>query len=239
MSAPLRVLLVEDDEKVAGTVLLYLRAAGYDAEWADDGREAVARAEVTPFDLVVLDLLLPGLDGHAVCRRLRETSRVPIVMLTARTTEDDRVRGLDLGADDYVAKPFSPRELMARIRAVLRRAAPEAGADPARGGEVLRSGALAIDVAARTVRRDGDGIELTPTQFDLLVALARRPGRVFPRRELADVALGADFSGNDRTVDAHVKNLRRRLEPDPRKPRYVETVFGVGYRFAPFEAERP
>ncbi len=247
-----RILLVEDDPKVARTVRLYLEASGYEAVWVADGREAVEQATGAvgrtdggraggaravdsrtgaPFDLVVLDLMLPGLDGYAVCRRLREVSRVPIIMLTARTTEDDRVRGLDLGADDYLAKPFSPRELMARIRAVLRRAeetAPGRGAPP----EVLRVADLVIDLGARTVERAGRSVRLTPTELDLLAALARHPNRVFTRDELIERALGPDFEGGDRTIDAHVKNLRRALEPDPRNPRYVETVFGVGYRLA-------
>lgn len=225
-----RILLVEDDPKVARTVQLYLEAGGYEAVWVDDGRLAVERFESEPFDLVVLDLMLPGLDGHAVCRRLREGSRIPVVMLTARTTEDDRVHGLDLGADDYVAKPFSPRELMARIRAVLRRA------ETPPADEVLRAADLVIDRGARTVERAGRPVALTATQLELLAALARRPGRVFTRGELIERierALGRDFEGGDRTVDAHVKNLRRALEPDPRQPRYVETIFGVGYRFAP------
>lgn len=227
-----RILLVEDDPKVARTVRLYLEAAGYEAVWVADGREAVARGEGERFDLVVLDLLLPGLDGYAVCRRLREVSRVPIIMLTARSTEDDRVRGLDLGADDYVAKPFSPRELMARIRAVLRRAEGEDGRETA---GVLRVSDLVIDLDARTVERSGRRIPLTPTELSLLAVLARHPGRVFTREELISRTLGDDFEGSDRTIDAHVKNLRRALEPepDPRRPRhrrYIETVFGVGYR---------
>jgi len=229
-----RILLVEDDAKVARTVRLYLEAAGYEAVWVDDGRAALDRLigapggrPAEPFDLVVLDLMLPGLDGLTVCRRLREVSRVPVVMLTARTTEDDRVRGLDLGADDYVAKPFSPRELMARIRAVLRRVETTAA------GEVLRVADLVIDLGTRTVERAGRTIDLTPTELALLAALARHPGRVFTRGELIDRALGDDFDGSDRAIDAHVKNLRRSLEPDPRNPRYVETVFGVGYRLAP------
>lgn len=232
-----RILLVEDDPKVARTVQLYLEAGGFEAVWVDDGRSAVERFETETFDLVVLDLLLPGLDGYAVCRRLREGSRVPIVMLTARTTEDDRVRGLDLGADDYVVKPFSPRELMARIRAVLRRA------ETLPAGEVLRAADLVIDPAARTVERDGRPIPLTATQLDILIVLARQPGRVFTRAELIERlerTPGRAFTGNDRTVDAHVKNLRRILEPDPKRPRYVKTVFGVGYRFgARAGAERP
>jgi len=221
-----RILLVEDDPKVARMVRLYLESARYEAVWVTDGREAVALAETEPFDLVVLDLMLPGLDGYGVCRRLREVSRVPIIMVTARTTEDDRVRGLDLGADDYVAKPFSPRELVARIRAVLRRS----GA--AEGGEVLRVADLVIDTGARTVERAGRPVDLTATERQILTTLARHPGRVFTRHELIERALGLGFEGSDRTVDAHVKNLRRALEPDPRSPRYVETVFGIGYRLA-------
>ncbi|MGD2114828.1 MAG: response regulator transcription factor [Acidobacteriota bacterium] len=223
-----RILLVEDDPKVARTVRLYLEAAGYEAVWVEDGREAVELVETGPFDLVVLDLMLPGLDGHAVCRRLREGSRIPIIMLTARTTEDDRIRGLDLGADDYVAKPFSPRELLARIRAVLRRA------ETAPAGEVVRAADLVIDPGARTVERGGRPVALTATELEILATLARHPGRTFTRSELIErieQALGKVFEGSDRTVDAHVKNLRRALEPDPRNPRYVQTVFGVGYRF--------
>jgi DNA-binding response OmpR family regulator len=171
--------------------------------------------------------MLPSLSGTQVCRALRKESHVPVVMLTARTTEDDRIEGLELGADDYVPKPFSPRELVARVRAVLRRSEhPELG-----GRELLRFEGLVIDLARGCVLLDGREVALTPAEFKLLAALARAPGRVFSRDDLALRALGEDFEGLDRTVDAHIMNLRRKIEPDRSAPTYVETVFGQGYRF--------
>ena len=222
-----RVLIIEDDRQTSSTIRLYLENDGFAVVESADGRRGLELALEGGFALVVLDLMLPGLSGSQVCRALRKRSNVPVVMLTARTTEDDRVEGLELGADDYVSKPFSPRELVARIRAVLRRSEhPELG-----GREVLRFEGLDIDLARRSVRVGGREVGLTPAEFKLLAALARAPGRVFSREALAERALGEDFEGLDRTVDAHIMNLRRKIEPDRSSPVYVETVFGQGYRF--------
>ena len=219
------ILVVDDDAKTVASVRLYLEHAGCEVVSAADGREALVRAEAAPKpDLIVLDLMLPGLDGFEVCRRLREISDVPIIMLTARSTEEDRLEGLDLGADDYVIKPFSPRELAARVRAVLRRVPGGAEGPPVRVGD------LVVDAARHEVTRAGASIELTPREFRLLEALARAPGRAFSRAELLDRAFGADSEALDRTIDAHVVNLRRKLEADRQGPPLIETVFGVGYR---------
>ena len=219
------ILVVDDDAKTVASVRLYLEHAGWAVVSAGDGNEALARAEAKPRpDLVVLDLMLPGLDGFEVCRRLREVSTVPIIMLTARSTEEDRLEGLDLGADDYVIKPFSPRELAARVRAVLRRLPGAADGPPLRVGDVM------LDPARHEVTRGGRRIELTPREFRLLEAMARAPGRAFSRAELLERAFGADSAALDRTIDAHVVNLRRKLEADSGRPLLIETVFGVGYR---------
>jgi DNA-binding response OmpR family regulator len=184
------------------------------------------RARTDRPDLIVLDLGLPDLDGLDVTRQLRRDSQVPIIMLTARDDEADRVAGLELGADDYVTKPFSPRELVARVRAVLRRQAGEVG------GEVLRAGDLELDVPKMRAEVSGRAIDLTTTEFQLLVALGRQPGRIFTRGQLLDAIHGVAFETYERAIDAHVKNIRRKLEPDPRRPRYLLTVYGVGYRLA-------
>jgi len=220
------VLLVDDDEKTVATVRLYLEHAGFEVATAGDGVTALAMARRDPApDLIVLDLMLPKLDGMEVCRQLREeSSTVPIIMLTARSSEEDRLEGLDLGADDYVVKPFSPRELAARVRAVLRRA-------PGAGDETpLRVGALTIDPARHDVTVRGARVKLTPREFRLLEALARAPGRAFSRAELVERAFGMESEALDRTIDAHMVNLRRKIEVDPARPTIVETVFGVGYR---------
>ena len=223
-----RVLVVDDDPKTVASLRLYLEHAGFDVTAATDGRQALARARAVPApDLIVLDLMLPLVDGLTVCRTLRGESDVPIIMLTARTTEEDRLEGLDLGADDYVPKPFSPRELVARVRAVLRRSP----AGPA-GGPPIRVGRLTIDPGRREVKVGAKTVELTPREFRLLEAMARAPGRAFTREELVERAFGLDYEGLDRTIDAHVMNLRRKIEPDPTAPAYILTVFGVGYRFA-------
>lgn len=228
-----RILLVEDDPKTRETVALYLQREGYEVATADDGVRALELA--TSFDphLVVLDLMLPRLDGLGVCRALRErrTGSQPIhrgqaesppyiIMVTARTTEEDKLTGLDLGADDYVTKPFSPRELMARVRAVLRRAADE---------DVIEAQGIVIDRAKREVRVADAPVAVTPTEFRLLDALTRAAGRTFTRQELVERALGDDYDGLDRTVDVHVMNLRKKLG-EPGKA--IVTVFGVGYKFA-------
>jgi len=225
MSRARRILLVEDDAKVASVVRLYLESDGFEVSHAGDGHKALALCSQSPFDLVLLDLMLPGLDGLTVCRRLREGSSVPIIMLTAKTTEQDRIHGLEMGADDYVPKPFSPRELLARVRAVLRRSGNE------QGPEILRFDGLTIDTGARTVHRELEPVALTPAQFDLLAVMARSPGRAFSREKLIEQAFGPAYEGLARTVDAHIKNLRRKLELPSGEHCFIETVFGFGYRF--------
>jgi two-component system alkaline phosphatase synthesis response regulator PhoP len=220
------ILVVDDEPKIVKQARDYLENSGFRVVAAGDGRTALAAARRERPDLIVLDLNLPGMDGLEVCRALRRESDVPIIMLTARVAEADRLVGLELGADDYVTKPFSPRELVARVRAVLRRV---------RGGVhqpgLIRVGDLEIDVHGHRVTRDGDRIRLTRTEFDLLVALAQHPGQAFTREQLLDRLHGVAYDGYDRSVDAHVKNLRQKIEPDPGEPRYVLTVYGVGYRF--------
>jgi DNA-binding response OmpR family regulator len=221
------VLVVDDERKIVEVVGDYLRRAGFSVTSAADGDGAVASARARPPDLVVLDLGLPGLDGLDVARELRRASPVPIIMLTARGEETDRVLGLELGADDYLVKPFSPRELLARVRAVLRRTE---GLYTER--ERFAVGDVAIDTTRRQVTVDDRPVDLTATEFDLLVQLAREPGRVFTRAQLLDAIHPVVVESYERTVDAHIKNIRRKLEPDPHLPRYLLTVHGVGYRFA-------
>jgi DNA-binding response OmpR family regulator len=222
-----RVLVVDDEPKIVEVVGDYLRNAGFSVTTAADGEGAIASARARPPDLVVLDLGLPGLDGLDVARDLRRASPVPIIMLTARREEADRVLGLELGADDYLVKPFSPRELLARVRAVLRRT---------EGLQVERerfvAGDVTVDTGRRQVTVDDRLVDLTATEFDLLVELARQPGRVFTRTQLLGALHGVVVESYERTVDAHIKNIRRKLEPDPRRPRYLLTVHSVGYRFA-------
>jgi two-component system alkaline phosphatase synthesis response regulator PhoP len=224
---PQTVLVVDDEPQLVKVLRGYLEQAGFRVITAGDGPGALAQYRHERPDLVLLDLNLPGLDGIDVARRLRAQSNVPLIMVTARVEETDRLIGLELGADDYVTKPFSPREVVARVRAVLRRAesAPAAA-------QLIRAADLVIDLTRHSVTRAGEPIELTPTEFGLLAALAREPGRVFTRLQLLEAAQGDAFEGYERTVDAHIKNLRGKLERNPRQPVYVETVFGVGYRFA-------
>ncbi|HKA04232.1 MAG TPA: response regulator transcription factor [Acidimicrobiales bacterium] len=222
-----RVLVVDDEPKIVEVVGDYLRTAGFSVTTAADGQSAVASARARPPDLVVLDLGLPGLDGLDVTRELRRAGPVPIIMLTARGEETDRVLGLELGADDYVVKPFSPRELLARVRAVLRRTE-----DRQTSRERFVVGDVAVDTCRREVTVNDRVIELTATEFDLLVTLTRQPGRVFTRAQLLGAIHGVVVDSYERTVDAHIKNIRRKLEPDPHRPRYLVTVHSVGYRFA-------
>jgi len=223
--------VVDDDPTVAEVVAGYLERAGFAVERAADGPSAVARAAAARPDLVVLDLMLPGMDGLEVCRRLREDGPLPVVMLTARGDEDDRVLGLEVGADDYVTKPFSPRELVLRVAAVLRRAG-----DPPDTGPWLRSGPLALDPAARRALRDGTELALTAREFDLLAFFLRHPGRVMRREELMRRVWGWEF-GDLSTVTVHVRRLREKVEADPGRPRLISTVWGVGYRFDPPDPE--
>jgi DNA-binding response OmpR family regulator len=220
------ILVVDDEARIVKLVRDYLERAGFDVIVARDGETALTLARVEQPDLIVLDLMLPGVDGLDVCRRLRQASAVPIIMLTARVEEADRIVGLELGADDYITKPFSPRELVARVRATLRRANGQMG--PA---TILRAGDLELDTASLTAIVAGQPVDLTPTEFQLLAALVRQPGRILSREQLLEAVHGVAFDGYDRSVDSHVKNIRRKIEPDPRKPRYIQTVYGMGYRF--------
>ncbi|HXJ64840.1 MAG TPA: response regulator transcription factor [Actinomycetota bacterium] len=224
------ILVVEDEMKIARLVRDYLEHAGFEVLVAGDGDSAMSSVRGAKPDLVVLDLGLPGRDGLDVTREIRRTSTLPIVMLTARGDEADRVVGLELGADDYVVKPFSPRELVARIRAVLRRTEAAGGAPG--GREVLRAADVEVDLPRMRVTVAGRPVELTPTEFELLAALVREPGRVFTRGQLLEALHGVAFESYERAIDAHVKNLRRKIEPEPGRPRYLLTVHGVGYRFA-------
>ena len=223
-----RVLVVDDDVKTVELVKLYLNRDGYKVLTAYNGTDALRLAREGHPDLIVLDLMLPGIDGLNVCRTLRDESDVPIIMLTAKTTEEDRLTGLDLGADDYVPKPFSPKELAARVRAVLRRLP---GESIQRGPEEVRHGKLTVNFPKYEASLAGRPLNLSPIEFKLLGALVREPERVFSRAELIEKALGYDFEGFDRTIDVHILNLRRKLEPDPNHPQYIRTVYGVGYKF--------
>jgi len=221
-----RVLVVDDDVKTVELVKLYLNRDGYRVFTAYDGVEALRLARESHPDLIVLDLMLPGIDGLQVCRTLRSESDVPIIMLTAKTTDQDKLTGLDLGADDYVTKPFSPKELAARVRAVLRRLPGE------RGPEQIKHGALTVDFLKHDASLAGRPLNLTTVEFKLLGILVKEPGRVFSRAKLIEKALGYDFEGFDRTIDVHILNLRQKLEPDPKHPKYIKTVYGAGYKIA-------
>ena len=221
------VLMVEDEVELVRVLRDYLERAGFRVQTASTGPEAVSQFQHSTPDIVLLDLNLPGMDGLDVARAMRRTTSVPIIMVTARVDEADRLVGLELGADDYVVKPFSPRELVARIRAVLRRARQEPE-EP----EVLQAGSVAVDLKRHTVEVDGRRVELTPSEFELLSALVREPGRAFNRLQLLEASQGGAYQGYEPTVDAHIKNLRAKIESDPRHPRFILTVFGVGYRFS-------
>ena len=221
-----RVLVVDDDAKTVELVKLYLNRDGYRVFTAYDGVEALRLARESRPDLIVLDLMLPGIDGLEVCRTLRNESDVPIIMLTARTTDQDKLTGLGLGADDYVTKPFSPRELAARVRAVLRRLPGERGPDEIKVGE------LTVNLLKHEAYLADRPLNLTSVEFRLLGVLVKEPGRVFSRDQIVEKALGYDFEGFDRTVDVHILNLRRKLEADPGHPRYIKTVYGAGYKLS-------
>ena len=220
------ILIVEDDRQIAEIQRDYLQRAGFEVVTVGSGEAALAIVRSRSLALIVLDLRLPGLGGIDVARAIRRDSAVPIIMVTARVEEDDRLRGLEAGADDYITKPFSPRELVARVRAVLRRSALPADRD------VLRAGDVTLDVARLAATRDGQPIDLTSTEFHLLTALARHQGRVFTRGQLLDAIRGDTLDAFDRAIDAHVKNLRRKIERDPRRPAIILTVYGMGYKCA-------
>ena len=221
------ILIVDDEPKIVTLARDYLERAGFTVASAADGTAAVAAFHAAAPDLIVLDLGLPGRDGLDVTRLIRKESNVPIIILTARGEESDKLVGLELGADDYIVKPFSPKELVARVRAVLRRA--EGAAAP---GDTLRVGDLLLDVPRMRLTVADRPIELTATEFQLLTALARQPGRIFTRAQLLDAVHGIAFESYERAIDTHVKNLRRKIEPDPRRPRYLQTVYGVGYKLS-------
>jgi DNA-binding response OmpR family regulator len=222
-----RILIVDDEPQLVRVVRSYLENAGFQVSAAYRGDEGLREFRVNRPDLVILDLNLPGMDGLDVAREIRRQGQTPILMLTARVEETDRLVWLELGADDYVTKPFSPREVVARVRAILRRA--RAGAGPQ---EVIRISDLEIDLQRHTVRCGDRVVDLTPTEFSLLAALAGQPGRVFSRMQLLEAAQGSAFEGYERTIDVHIKNLRAKLEPDPKNPARILTVFGIGYKFA-------
>jgi DNA-binding response OmpR family regulator len=224
-----RVLLVEDEKTIRDAVAAYLEREGFWVTPAADGEAALHAFSLHQFDLIVLDLMLPKVSGEQVCREIRDKSDVPIIMLTAKGDIDDRISGLELGADDYLVKPFSPRELIARIKVLLRRA--HATEVPQR--DHLEYGDLELDIAGHRALVAGKDMDLTVSEFKLLLVLARYPGRVYSRMELVDKVLGYDFEGYERTIDSHVKNLRSKLGDDPKHPRFISTVHGVGYRFEP------
>jgi two-component system alkaline phosphatase synthesis response regulator PhoP len=219
-----KVLVVDDDVKTVELVKLYLNRDGYRVLTAYNGNDALQMARETHPDLIVLDLMLPGMSGLDVCRTLRAESEVPIIMLTALTTDDDRLTGLNLGADDYVTKPFSPRELAARVRAVLRRLPGD------RGPEKIEHGALTVNFLKHEAFLEDKPLNLTPIEFKVLGALVKEPGRVFSRAQIIENALGHDFDSFDRTIDVHILKLRRKLEPDPHHPKYIKTIYGAGYK---------
>ena len=221
------ILVVDDEPRIVELARDYLEHAGFRVITANDGRAALDVARHHRPDLIVLDLGLPGLDGLDVTRELRRDGSIPIVMVTARDDELDKLLGLELGADDYLTKPFSPRELVARVKAVLRRT--DRPTDPS---DVIRVGELQLDVPRMRTEVAGRGVDLPPTEFTLLATLARQPGRIFTRSQLLDALHGVAFESYERAIDSHIKNLRRKLEPDPRQPRFVLTVYGVGYRLA-------
>jgi two-component system alkaline phosphatase synthesis response regulator PhoP len=220
------ILIIEDEPELVKVLRSYLEQAGFEVHAAYRGDTGLSAWEHKQPDLVILDLNLPGMDGLDVARQIRRKSDTPILMLTARVEETDQLIGLELGADDYITKPYSPRVVVARVRALLRRSiiAPTAA-------QVLKMGDLEIDQTAHTVTQAGKPIELTPTEFNLLVTLVDQPGRAFTRLQLLEASQGVAYEGYERTIDAHIKNLRAKIEPNPKKPRYIETVFGVGYRF--------
>jgi len=225
-----QVFVVEDDRKIAKVVKVYLEEAGYKVMLFEKGKDAVkALLKEEPL-LVILDLMLPDTTGEEVCQEIKESGDTPIIMLTSKSSEEERVAGFALGADDYIVKPFSPRELVYRVKALLKRAqkADLSSAEPVS----FNTGALVIDGHSYAVRKHGEAVDITPTEFKVLFSLATAPGKVFTREELVDKALGYQFEGYERSIDAHIKNLRQKIEDDPKKPALILTIYGVGYRFS-------
>jgi len=222
-----KILIVDDESWVAQLVEGYLQEAGFSVITAADGNDALVQFEMMQPSVIILDLMLPGLDGLEVARRVRKTSDVPIIMLTARADEVDRVTGLELGADDYIVKPFSPRELVSRVRAILRRASGEMGKPLS-----LEAGPFALDLERHEALMRGEELDLTPMEFDLLALLMQNPGRVYTRLQLLDSLLGSSYDSFERAIDAHIKRLRQKIETDPKIPQYVLTVYGIGYKFS-------
>ena len=224
------ILVVEDDRKIAKVVKVYLEGQGFRVFTAEKGKEALDIALKEPLSLVILDLMLPDMSGEEICQELKEIGDFPVIMLTAKSSEEERVAGFALGADDYVVKPFSPRELMARVKAVMKRSQKQDISD--KGPISFNKGKLSIDSRSYEVRNKDLLLTLTPTEFKILSVLAGSPGRVFTRGELVDGALGYQFEGYERSIDAHIKNIRQKIEDDPRSPLFITTVYGVGYKFS-------
>jgi two-component system alkaline phosphatase synthesis response regulator PhoP len=221
-----KIFVVDDEPQIVKVLKAYLEKAGFQVITASDGKTVLLTFQREKPDFMILDLNLPGMDGLDICRTVRRDSNIPILMLTARVEEADRLIGLELGADDYVVKPFSPREVVARVRTIFRRTM----AEPTQA-EIIQTGELTIDLEQHTVNLAGKAIELTPTEFEILVTLAKQPKRVFSRLQIMEQAQGDAYEGYERTIDAHIKNLRFKLEPNPKKPVYIQTVFGLGYKF--------
>jgi two-component system alkaline phosphatase synthesis response regulator PhoP len=220
-----KIFVIDDEPQIVKVLKAYLEKAGYQVITASDGKAALSIFQREKPDFLILDLNLPGMDGLELCKAIRRDSNVPILMLTARVEETDRLIGLELGADDYVLKPFSPREVVARVKTIFRRSI----AEPIKS-EIIHVGDLLIDLEQHTVNLAGKPVELTPTEFEILVTLAKQPRRVFSRLQIMEQAQGDTFEGYDRTIDAHIKNIRLKLEPNPKKPVYIQTVFGFGYK---------
>jgi len=223
---PKKVFVVDDEPQIAKVLRVYLEKAGFQVITASDGPTALSTFQREKPDFMILDLNLPGMDGLEICKAVRHDSNIPILMLTARVEEADKLIGLELGADDYVVKPFSPREVVARVKTIFRRIATE----PSKS-KIIQVGQLMIDQEQHTINLAGQAIDLTPTEFEILVTLARQPKRVFSRLQIMEQAQGDAFEGYERTIDAHIKNIRNKLEPNPKRPIYIQTVFGLGYKF--------
>lgn len=229
MAAPQKILIVDDEEKIVEAVEAYLTKSGYKTYRAYNGNDAIEVFEKKSPDLVILDLMLPGMSGEEICRYIRRVSRIPIIMLTAKAAEGDKLSGFDIGADDYMTKPFSPRELVARVNTVLRRSSE--GLSPLFNIMSWNQNDLEIDTSLCSVRKAGTNANLTPSEFKILLALIKHPNKTFSREELITLVFGADFDGYDRTIDSHIKNLRSKIETDTNNPKYIITVRGIGYRF--------